>query len=61
MLLVNGTNWPGQPHATSRLPLYRNRGNGTFENVTAAAGLDVDLYGMGVAVADYDNDGFRTS
>ncbi len=59
VLLVNGTNWPGQPHATSRLALYRNRGNGTFDNVTAAAGLNVDLYGMGIAVADYDNDGFQ--
>ena len=59
LLLVNGTNWPGQPHATSRLSLYRNNGNGTFENVTAAAGLNIDLYGMGVAVADYDNDGFQ--
>src|SRR4029079_6316383 len=59
LLLVNGTNWPGQPHATSRLSLYRNKGNGTFENFTAAAGLNIDLYGMGVAVADYDNDGFQ--
>src|SRR4029078_10126932 len=31
VLLVNGTNWPGQPHATSRLALYRNKGNGTFD------------------------------
>jgi hypothetical protein len=59
LLLINGTSWPGQPHATSRLALYRNKGNGTFENVTAAAGLGIDLYGMGAAIADFDNDGFQ--
>jgi enediyne biosynthesis protein E4 len=59
LILINGTSWPGQPHASSRLALYRNEGNGTFENVTASAGLNIDLYGMGVAVADYDNDGYQ--
>ena len=38
--------------------LYRNRGDGTFEDVTVAFGLDVELYGMGVTVGDYDNDGW---
>jgi hypothetical protein len=42
----------------STLRLYRNNRNGTFTDVTRAAGLDVELYGMGVAVGDYDNDGF---
>ncbi len=37
--------------------LYRNRGDGTFEDVTIAAGLAVPIYGMGMAAADYDNDG----
>ncbi len=37
--------------------LYKNNKNGTFTNVTAGSGLDVEMYGMGVAVADYDNDG----
>ena len=37
--------------------LYRNNKNGTFTNVTAGSGLDVEMYGMGVAVGDYDNDG----
>jgi hypothetical protein len=59
ILLVNGTNWPGQPRATSRTRLYRNNGNGTFDDVTRKVGLDVDLYGMGVAIADYDNDGWQ--
>jgi enediyne biosynthesis protein E4 len=38
--------------------LYRNRRDGTFEDVTAAAGLTGTGWGMGVAVGDYDNDGF---
>jgi hypothetical protein len=37
--------------------LYRNRGNGVFEDVTAKAGVAGDGYSMGAAVADYDNDG----
>ncbi len=43
--------------ATDRL--YRNRGDGTFEDVTERAGILPSNYGMGVAVADYDNDGRR--
>ena len=41
--------------ATDRL--YRNRGDGTFEDVTIQAGILPGGYGMGVAAADYDNDG----
>src|SRR5215472_4106874 len=37
--------------------LYRNLGNGRFEDVTEKAGLRGHGYGMGVAVGDYDNDG----
>jgi enediyne biosynthesis protein E4 len=37
--------------------LYRNRGDGTFEDATAGSGTDVAGYGMGVAAGDYDNDG----
>ena len=37
--------------------LYRNQGNGTFQDVTHQSGLDVPLYGMGMAAADYDNNG----
>jgi hypothetical protein len=40
------------------LSLYRNNRNGTFTDVTEAAGLAVEMYGMGVAVGDYDNDGW---
>jgi len=51
------------PHAKSSTPprnaLYRNLGSGKFEDVTAKAGLErVPFYAMGVAAADYDNDGF---
>jgi len=37
---------------------YRNNGDGTFTDVTAAAGVRGSGYGMGVAAADYDNDGY---
>ncbi len=58
IFLVNGMDWPGhvQKHATPKL--YHNNHDGTFTDVTHKAGLDVELYGMGVAVGDYDNDGF---
>lgn len=60
LLLVNGTYWPGhvpsgkQPTTAA---LYRNDGRGRFADVTAGSGLDVPLYGMGVAAGDYDGDG----
>ncbi|MGB6945201.1 MAG: CRTAC1 family protein [Bryobacteraceae bacterium] len=58
ILLVNGANWPGHKGERSTLSLYRNNRNGTFTDVTQRAGLAVEMYGMGVAVADYNNDGF---
>ncbi len=58
VLLINGQDWPGHARIKSTLKLYHNNRNGTFTDVTAKAGLDISLYGMGVAVADYDNDGF---
>jgi len=55
-LLVNSKDWATRGRKS--LPaLYRNNKNGTFTNITAGSGLDVEMYGMGVAVADYDNDG----
>lgn len=57
-LLVNGMDWPGHKRGLSTLRLYRNNRNGTFSDVTRSAGLEVEMYGMGVAVADYNNDGF---
>ena len=38
--------------------LYRNRGDGTFEDVTQKAGLTRGGWGVGISAADYDNDGF---
>ena len=58
ILLVNGMDWPGHKKQRSTLRLYRNNRNGTFTDVTRAAGLDVEMYGMGVAVGDFNNDGF---
>jgi hypothetical protein len=58
ILLINGMDWPGHKRQTSTLRLYHNNRNGTFTDVTSKAGLDVEMYGMGVAVGDYDNDGF---
>ena len=59
LLLLNSMDWPWQPQpdrpATSRL--YRNQGDGTFADVSAATGMDITLYGMGVATGDYDGDG----
>ena len=57
ILLVNGQDWPGHRRQRSTLRLYRNNRNGTFTDVTKSAGLDVEMYGMGVAVGDFDNDG----
>jgi hypothetical protein len=58
ILLVNGMDWPGHKKRRSTLRLYRNNRNGTFADVTERAGLaGAEMYGMGVAVADYDNDG----
>jgi hypothetical protein len=58
ILLLNGMDWPGHKRQRSTLKLYRNNRNGTFSDVTKTAGLDTEMYGMGVAVGDYNNDGF---
>ena len=39
--------------------LYRNNHDGTFTDVTVKAGLTADLYGTGVAIGDYDGDGYE--
>jgi enediyne biosynthesis protein E4 len=61
LLLINGCDWPWSTEKTAPRPtlaLYRNDGHGQFTDVTAGSGLDVTFYGMGVAVGDYDNDGW---
>ena len=57
LVFVNSMPWPGQPAEKSVAALYKNNRDGTFTDVTAASGLGVQTYGMGVAAGDYDNDG----
>jgi enediyne biosynthesis protein E4 len=65
LLFVSGCYWPGDPrakHFKSSLALYRNEGTAPdgfprFRDVTREAGLERVFYGMGAAVADFDNDG----
>ncbi len=58
ILLINGMDWPQHKRQRTTLRLYRNNRDGTFTDVTRRAGLDVEMYGMGVAIGDYNNDGF---
>lgn len=58
ILIVNSMDWPGHKTHTSYPALYHNNKDGTFTDVTKQAGLDVEMYGMGCAVGDFDNDGF---
>jgi hypothetical protein len=58
ILLVNGIDWPDRRRERTTMRLYRNNRNGTFTDVTERAGLAVEMYGMGVAIGDYNNDGF---
>jgi len=58
IFLVNGTRWRGRPGGPTYAALLRNNRDGTFADVTKAAGLAVELHGMGVAAADYDGDGW---
>jgi hypothetical protein len=57
LLFVNGMDWPGHSRQRSTMKLYKNNRDGTFADVTEAAGLDIEMYGIGAAVGDYDNDG----
>jgi enediyne biosynthesis protein E4 len=58
LFLVNGAPLPGSPvKGPVYSALYRNRSDGSFEDVTKRSGLEVAMYGNGCAVGDYDNDG----
>ncbi|HEY6967604.1 MAG TPA: CRTAC1 family protein [Candidatus Angelobacter sp.] len=59
ILFVNSMNWPGHTSKASLPVLYHNNHDGTFTDVTAKAGLAIEMYGLGCAVADYDNDGYE--
>jgi hypothetical protein len=57
--VVNGATMPGLDKTNEKFQnhLFRNRGDGTFTDVTAEAGVAGKGYELGVAAADYDNDG----
>ena len=56
ILLLNNKDWAPRGRR-SLSALYRNNKNGTFTDITRGSGLDIEMFAMGVAVADYDNDG----
>lgn len=58
ILLINSKPWTPVPGQKVTSKLYKNNQNGTFTDVTAEAGLAIEMYGMGVAAGDYDNDGY---
>ena len=58
ILLINSMDWPGHKSGNSYPALYHNNKDGTFSDVTRQAGLAVEMYGLGCAVGDYDNDGY---
>ena len=60
LLLINSTNWPWREQSSEGVSskLYQGNGDGTFEDVTEQTGLKLENYGMGVAVGDYDGDGW---
>jgi len=58
IVLINGDDFPGHPHGgATTLKLYHNNRDGTFTDVTRQSGLAVPMFGFGVAIGDYDNDG----
>ncbi len=59
ILIINSMDWPGHAKGKSFPALYHNSRDGTFTDVTKQAGLAIEIYGMGCAVADYDNDGYE--
>ncbi|MFM2094835.1 MAG: hypothetical protein RIS70_1959 [Planctomycetota bacterium] len=61
ILMMNSCDWPWTNDPVTPPPtlgLFRNDGKGHFTDATAEAGLNVTLYAMGMAIGDYDNDGW---
>jgi len=57
ILIINSMSWPDHKSAKPSYPaLYHNNHDGTFTDVTREAGLGIEMYGIGCAVGDYDND-----
>jgi hypothetical protein len=59
ILIINSMDWPEHKTGKSYSALYHNNHDGTFIDVTKQAGVAVEMYGLGCAVADYDNDGYE--
>lgn len=57
LLFVNSMDWPEHKSGRSTAALYHNNGDGNFTDVTRGSGLGIEIYGMGCAVGDFDNDG----
>lgn len=57
ILFVNSMDWPEHKNVRVTAALYQSRGDGTFTDVTRGSGLGVEMYGLGCAVGDFDNDG----
>src|SRR5579862_2773468 len=58
ILIVNSMDWPDHKSHKSYPALYHNNHDGTFTDVTREAGLAIEIYGMGCAIGDFDNDGY---
>ncbi len=56
VVLLNGRDWIPRGRKTLNA-LYRNNKNGTFTDISAGSGLDTEMFAIGIAVGDYDNDG----
>jgi len=62
LLCVNACDWPWRTNPVSPAPtlrLFHNGWDGQFTDVTAGSGLDITIYGQGVAIGDFDNDGLE--
>ena len=57
LLFVNSMDWPEHKTTHATAALYRNNGDGTFADATRGSGLAIEMYGLGCAVGDFDNDG----
>lgn len=56
--LVDSGSWPDSGGAPGQSRVFRNLGQGRFQDVTETFGVPSGLYGMGVAAGDFDNDGY---
>jgi enediyne biosynthesis protein E4 len=57
ILFVNSMDWPEHKTSVSTPALYHNNHDGTFTDVTRTSGFAKEMYGLGCAVGDFDNDG----